>query len=971
MEGTPPQTGSNDGDARGRSSTPGIRFVRPGGQLRVDGLVLSDVNPQGSDWIPRLLKQLLPTTLTTVHDLVQEGEVGIDSGLRVTNEIVLPAAGVDEIAEQPHQLGAAVHQYVYHAVDMAYRRFDEDWQDRDQHGMRLEAHETAHRTLTRIGTGQGPFQAGVDALRLGPAALLATADPTPVVTLMLDGEAWIDAEPGTVERSLRALSALACGLDLRLVVSPSHEDRLRHDHPGWLARHGLTEPEDAPDHNQHSSPSDDGRATIEDAWAIAREYTEHGGRLRLLGNLETDTQRSMPELKRDPEIDLTEGTVGRYVPDLEADGLVAVDRDGRHNRVSLSQLGALLVDELLTDDYGLVHPSQSRLPVRLTPTPHVDASTVYRAESGMEGEDPGTRTAEEHLVATGDPAGDAEYVQWLGAASPQLDAWQMHDRQMAARRIDGITLTDHEIDRFEDGRVCYASIFDDDLQVIGQWGGSLPMLARFVATLLDPRLLSKILDEDRVGSEFDELLEAIDDDLIDVVQRGSQIGWFSEDELDRRNWFDRWTGQRARLLKRLAELVESTDSRKRAGLFEDLQGMLASATALYRLAGVDITFHIRMPDCGMLRDDEQRYRDFLDFLKYTVPKSTAYGVHNAYRQILEDREEKLRSRLPLEVDDQGTAEMAASWTVIGPTATAMRQDVEAALATNDEQVREAVQEGTEDAPAIEIPVAVGNSYGAIKRVIGERTERKNYREAQESEALRRFTRTLDAILGRAERGPSPLDVAELLNYLEQRTKPWESLTIRDLESGLSLLPAERLLPDERPTVSKMLSTLLSADEPLGRSEIIDRAGIAESTYDRNWRYLAALGIVEKDDDAQWRAWVDPWWADVNEHSDPRESDNHLGPDSRWDCVLWEAADYLDLDAFEDHELWTYPDPDEILAKTELSSWRALLVAYSDQLERTHLSYRGPSRVTIGRRPTGTENEQERLTETPHARSRAD
>jgi len=70
-------------------------------------------------------------------------------------------------------------------------------------------------------------------------------------------------------------------------------------------------------------------------------------------------------------------------------------------------------------------------------------------------------------------------------------------------------------------------------------------------------------------------------------------------------------------------------------------------------------------------------------------------------------------------------------------------------------------------------------------------------------------------------------------------------------------------PDLPPTATKLLKTLLDADEPMGRSEIIEAAGISGSSYDRYINELAAWDIIEPTESEGRRRWeghLEPWWS---------------------------------------------------------------------------------------------------------------
>jgi DNA-binding IclR family transcriptional regulator len=62
--------------------------------------------------------------------------------------------------------------------------------------------------------------------------------------------------------------------------------------------------------------------------------------------------------------------------------------------------------------------------------------------------------------------------------------------------------------------------------------------------------------------------------------------------------------------------------------------------------------------------------------------------------------------------------------------------------------------------------------------------------------------------------------------------------------------------------------LLAADKPLGRSEIIDRAGISGSTYDRRISALDGFDFAERDTDTKWTIQLSQWFVREGSRSHP-------------------------------------------------------------------------------------------------------
>lgn len=135
-------------------------------------------------------------------------------------------------------------------------------------------------------------------------------------------------------------------------------------------------------------------------------------------------------------------------------------------------------------------------------------------------------------------------------------------------------------------------------------------------------------------------------------------------------------------------------------------------------------------------------------------------------------------------------------------------------------------------------------------------------------------------------------------------------------------------------MQKALKALLVADEPLGATEIIERAGISERSYTRNIDELAAVGLVEATGNGghkTWQAWLIPWWSPLAGVDAPRTADSDdestLARPSRWDDILYRIA--LDLDLDSEYELFAgQVDIEDVFAALPaLDRWRGFLEAH--------------------------------------------
>ncbi|TKX35067.1 ArsR family transcriptional regulator [Halorubrum sp. CGM5_25_10-8B] len=812
----------------------GIRLVNHSTDSSTEGITCPAVSPRLTEWVPALLSKLRPYTEQTIREYATTDPWRTSSQLLAK---ILPAwhrtdnPWTDDVAE-------AV-AYTRAITTLALTYGDEPTTTLSPYHQQRHADLTD--TVTSIGTGRGPVNADLGALAKGPVALHRELDDQPrALTLLLDGDAWTSlTDRRTGVRALAAIAVLADGFDVRLVASPRVQRHLSKRYPDWTECHlDLTVSRDRSPHTDHAQ-------TVEAAWAAIRDLDTEPGKRRLLRNLTHEYARSYRDLATDHAVDVAEGTISRYVLDLEARELVTIDRRGQYNTVQLTDLGDLAVQQCLDDTDELVHPNQRRLDESLTATPQESTSTVSPRRAGRE-----TPTPDEWVATTGDPDADADYVQWLNTAENAPS--NLHERFSTVSHDDAITLVDDQLHSFDDGRVAYLSHTSHETLVVLQWGGPLATLGRLASTLLSKKALSKILTPSRLGHEF----EAIDDDTQSypverILRRGHQVGWYSDAETTYGSWRERITTVRDCLLAQVAELTNSDDTAARANLFEDLHGLIASATQLYHAAGIDLTTTLRVPDTDAIARNPTHLQDLCEFLAKTAPKQSVYGIHSGYRMLFEDRPAKLCRRLPAETAHDATMDLTMSWVVAGPTITELHDNITAALASELTTVRETIADGTEAAPTLKIPVVDGTTYPAIRRVIDEvaMTHDAQWTPRERQRLVRRCL----CSFGPADTSRAcPYDVVvSLLRALNESHTP----TLAAVERAAATLSPERFRPGLTPTATKLYATLLCADGPLGRSELIEQAGISASSYDRRLSDVRDLDRVTPVQQGGHRRWT--------------------------------------------------------------------------------------------------------------------
>jgi len=866
----------------------------------VDAQIYDDVTPTSSDWLSGVLDDLLPTAARLTQEIAAEAYPdGFDGRVsELVDDVLLDVAGIDDDA--PTNVRGEAHTYLTNIARYALLWTDNDYLSEHAHLTHQYVREALGPdretgVLRTIGTGRGPMNAPIQAVQYGPAALHALAEEPPVLVFKLDGDAWTDTHNETIEHALAAFDALASGADVRLVASPEVARLIKRagrrvtnrdgETPEWAAR--LTETSDT-SRRGGSGDSSESALPLADAYDALTEDAYQQGKRNILLLFPTDgvlTVRDVKEKADAGALGIGRSTVGVYLPDLADAGLLDKTKyTSQSNEYELTALGRA-ARRLLNDDASVTHPLQLSLESGRYRGPPASRKSSVTAQSDKR---------EDWLASTGDPTDHGRWVQFLGdsSRSRRFQPNAFHDRQMANRRQKGVSLVDERIQNWRhhddgDGRVTYLSAFDDEVLAMTQWGGAAATLARLASAVLSPLAWNGILrksnstdsdsdgDESRLGEQFEKLFDGeatdrFESDLEDVLRLGEQIGWLSDDEMQHvDDWRDRIGDVIAELLSKLARLDE-LDSGLRSEFFSKLHGLLTSATALYASAGLDLTFNIRMPNARELARDDDRLDDFLGFVQHTVTKHAAYrdenGLHSIFRALMEDRPRKLKARLPKEIrEGDETAELTASWVINGRGVTDLQDEIEGAIDAEGNRVRDRVQDGTEDAPVLDIPVMEAGTPGHLRRLVRAAAERKGF-DGADVDAL---VDVLRAYLGGENGTPAPRDVVDVLDALAAQENRRDRLVPQSLAVGLAELPAKRLLPGLAPAATRMLQTLLAAGESMTSAEL--KEATSERSYERHRQALLDVDLVEEAGPGEFVAFVEPWWAtDLDE---PRE-DGH-------------------------------------------------------------------------------------------------
>jgi hypothetical protein len=992
-----------------------IRF-RTSGQQPAAACRPKDDIERTVEEIEPLLDALLPAlTDLTRSALRQDNPELWDQRDHLTGQMVTQAADylVDEVGVTAGE-GFFAGTMARWALRLSDRALDnrglsvDDLSERD-----AAARKRAHEALTRFVTSQGinRWPHGGDLARsVVPILQLHDREDIghhqPTLLLRLDPDSWLASNKTPADNLFSLLETLQHGCTIEIAAVQRVRDWLSDKFP---SRHDdwLTGSADQYRDEQRNRAGEESLDRQLEAYDLLSERQGEKRRSLLLA-LPTDEWTTVQDLRDDPTFLGSAASLDRWLSEFEADGLAEIDsRDGYDsNRARLTPLGRAGVALFDGMDCSLRHPLQQDLVSSLTEPRHDNVGTVSGTGTRSEGEGEassdsptdsthwpagaaaaGVPSTEEALTAV-DPPEEAGFIQFMGNSgveNPRTQKYPLHQMHRVSSAGEGITILDDLTEPLADQRVVLASYMekDADLQLATEWGGSAATLVRLASAISSHTMWNRVLTEDRLGSDLSSIVTpglAESDHVEDLLLR-QQLGWpqFSDDDtqdekhLRYDQWRSRLVGQAASLQTRLAEIDKEDGGEAVSNLYADALGLLTTMTQICHSVDVDVTCHVRLPDPQNILRDEARLDDLLDFFRYTAPKLTCLGSTAAYRHTVETREQKLKHRTSVSLENGVEAATTADWVVQGPGADCLYEEI--ADAVGEVSPREQVAEGREDAPVLSIPVQTGNHRRHVRKAVEEMLERKGWHDPVRDpdrdmdrvvETLMAVTRRSDSDLGTG----SVRATAETLAALS--IDGAEAITTRDIEHAIGRLSVDRLLPSvNSPTLKLALQELLVTDSPLSVAELCDRVGCSRRTWERSHRVLEGLALVTRTEEGLIGS-LTPWWTD-----DDAESRRTDGGDAIWPVVTchtlqgvaWQVALLLDdHDALTEPEgvwtdgVWSKPPPETSLPDycgldETLAEWLPVVATLAD--------VDGESRpdstvATIGNWPDHLDNHQTRV-----------
>ncbi|WP_436347078.1 hypothetical protein [Natronorubrum sp. FCH18a] len=644
--------------------------------------------------------------------------------------------------------------------------------------------EQAMWTLLReargLGTGRSPFTDVISAAKMFEVAVENTPDRNVPTIAVQMSQTFRDVRADQRRDVCELIATLARGCDVRLIASGLVTRWFASEHRADLP--GVSDACSIP--LSRSPPVDE---LVEAAWRQMDPDGREAGILRSLAQEpgETLTYR---ELYADSLV--SDQRVRQCIQTLRETGLIDSFGPQRDRRVELLEAGRMYLETLDREigrqrrlDESVSQTGKSRTKDRVTPDAHDT------------------------------PLPDADQtrpfqVRYMGRSN--------HVAAAASATDGGVTLVDDTLEAGEDARTHLVSYDPDrDEAVVSVHGsGAFPYVVSTAVALASPRFIDRVLPMSR--------LETLDEPPA-ILRDARCVGWLSDEALA--------DGQvlRDSLVDAGVELQNLTRKHRNGGfndrgtIMQLAHGLAGAITHLLEAFGVDLVREIRVPS-GLER--ERQLQPMAESISISAAIQARYGAFATYRQLFESREEKRHVALTPDVDATdpfGT--LIGSYVIRGPDLHRFEGYLTDAL--------EAPADVHDDAPEIAIRLSVVDADRRATYAIATR----RMCEAKNLEATREAVSFLQAFTG------SPYTVTRTLQYLGHEETS-RQIHLDEVRYALGTLPAERILPDSSPTVSKAVHTLLTASRSLTQTEIAERAGISTRSVRNHIGHLEAFALIE-------------------------------------------------------------------------------------------------------------------------------
>lgn len=635
---------------------------------------------------------------------------------------------------------------------------------------------------------------------LATPALLEMGERTPTIAVRVR-DSFFERRAGQRRDMCELVAVLARACDVRLVGSGIEHRRLARLHRADLP--GVSEQYDA------------SRPDTPEAEIIETARTELGiesREVRILRLLAEEPAETLSYHALESRFTVSASRIRQCVSRLADLSLIASFNQDDGKAIELLNSGRAFIDALDADigrqadlDSYVSETGNSRFYCRVSPQPEMG-----------EGDGPRDRRR----------VGTAVNVEYL-------PRWR-HAATVGCATDGGITLVDRPETKADEQRQMFWSYDEDaDRVVVGaEYTNPMQWWVCVARALASRPMFDRVLTPDRLDGDVGNLAGLLTDDLR-ILRDGRCLGYLKDAHANGEDYGEALQGAEEELCKLTAALSEASgdeERRLRSVITREALGLAGTIAHLLDLAGVDLVREVRLPEFTRCFDADRR-----DHLAETIARGAAIqsslGHFAAYRQLFEDDPKKRGASMTPDVDASDPhGRMIGSFVLVG-------DNVSSFESTLSDRLR-GLEEVHEDAPEFDVGVPVRSHLG-----------RPAYAQAvRETLAGKRLSPTRESISIMMAFTNNPYDVAAALGRGLAADEKYPGRAIRANECRVALrhgLDAERILPDAPPSASQAVSALLTATEPLSKTDLADRADVSTRSLRTHLPMLEALGLVEE------------------------------------------------------------------------------------------------------------------------------
>lgn len=519
---------------------------------------------------------------------------------------------------------------------------------------------------------------------------------------------------------------------------------------------------------------------------------------------------------------------GTRDPDLESLGMVDRYDLDRRKYVELTPSGREAVETIDAET-----PRQQRLDAIFSGSSQSPDHGREDTRERVGGEEEDPRRKGSGLA----PVGELDRAHAVGAT--------------ATAESRGLSLVDYPHAEVEDYR-CADLWVDQDADrcvVSAEYVNPLQYWVSTARALTHHRLFTFELTPERLESEEHDFWNLFDEHR-QILRSSRCLGHLPDDVEDAEAFIEGLQDAREHLEDLTRKLYRGDfedEDRFRGEITRDALGLCGTMVHLLDLVDVDVVREVRIPDFSR-NFDEDRIEDLCQTLAVGAAIQSRYGQFTAYRQLFEQRPEKLEWSIDAEIDaDNPAGELIGSFVVAGNFGDTDGSKTQGFV----DDLRDALADPAstrDDAPEFQVPIPV-RAFEFDRQHFSEAVFRMC--QAKRLDPSREAVSLLRLFVG------TPYDAAAAIHRL-RREGISRDLRISEVQQALSGIDTDRLLPQATPAGRRIVAALLGADEPLSTTDLEAAADVSRtsitgsSTSSRAGDRLQTLGLLELTDDGEWR-----------------------------------------------------------------------------------------------------------------------